>query len=117
MTGSYAYLARHEDMIPNLVAGLNLDMVGEDQSQTGSVLAIERPPEASASFTPDLLEWLQETVLNDFQPFDGIGHYSCRYLEDHHPRCEQRIDHHYLEDVQPGIHQEQGVDPPYDGNR
>ena len=78
MTGSYAYLARHEDMIPNLVAGLNLDMVGEDQAQTGSVLAIARPPEASASFTPDLLEWLQETVLNDFQPFDGIGHYSLQ---------------------------------------
>ncbi len=78
MTGSYAYLARHEDLIPNLVAGLNLDMVGEDQSQTGSVLTIERPPEASASFTPDLLEWLQESVLNDFQPFDGIGQYSLQ---------------------------------------
>ncbi len=78
MTGSYAYLARHEDLIPNLVAGLNLDMVGEDQSQTGSVLLLERPPEASASFTPDLLEWLQETVLNDFQPFDGLGRYSLQ---------------------------------------
>lgn len=78
MTGSYAYLARHEDLIPNLIAGLNLDMVGEDQSQTGSVLLLERPPEASASFTADLLEWLQETVLNDFQPFDGLGQYSLQ---------------------------------------
>lgn len=76
MTGSYAYLARHEDAIPNLVAGLNLDMVGEDQSQTGSVLLIERPPEATASFAPVLLERLREMVFDDFKSYSGLGKYS-----------------------------------------
>ncbi len=76
MTGSYAYLARHEDDIPNLVAGLNLDMVGADQDQTGSVLLLIRPPEASASFTPDLLEKLFEMVFDEAISFDGASKYS-----------------------------------------
>lgn len=76
MTGSYAYLARHEDDIPNLVAGLNLDMVGEDQTQTGSVALIERPPEAMASFTPDLLERLREEIFDDVKSYSGFGNYS-----------------------------------------
>ena len=76
MTGSYAYLARHEDDIPNLVAGLNLDMVGADQNQTGSVLLLIRPPEASASFAPDLLGRLRELVYDDAASFDGMGNYS-----------------------------------------
>src|SRR3954453_4019350 len=35
MTGTYAYLATHEADLPRIVAGLNLDMVGEDQDQLG----------------------------------------------------------------------------------
>ncbi len=76
MTGSYAYLARHENEIPLMVAGLNLDMVGEDQQQTASVLLLERPPEASASFTPDLLERLREIVYDDAEAYSGFGNYS-----------------------------------------
>jgi hypothetical protein len=41
------------------VAGINLDMVGEDQDQTGSVWLIERPPDAAASFAPELLACLR----------------------------------------------------------
>ena len=59
MTGSFAYLADREDQLDCLVAGLNLDMVGEDQTQTGSCWLIERPPDAAASFAPDLLAWLR----------------------------------------------------------
>jgi hypothetical protein len=62
MTGTYAWLAAHEDLIPNLVAGINLDMVGERQETTGSVLVLERPPEAIPSFAPDLLEWLRDAL-------------------------------------------------------
>lgn len=76
MTGSYAYLARHEDDIPNIIAGLNLDMVGADQNQTGSVLLLIRPPEASASFAPDLLGRLRELIYDDFVSLDGAGNYS-----------------------------------------
>lgn len=63
ITGTYAWLAAHEDCIPNLIAGINLDMVGERQETTGSVLVLERPPEALASFAADLLEWLRDELI------------------------------------------------------
>jgi aminopeptidase YwaD len=76
MTGSHAYLSRHEEEIPEMVAGLNLDMVGEDQSQTGSVLVMERPPDATASFVPDLVERLRSMVFDDIKDHTGHGAYS-----------------------------------------
>ncbi|MCP4427125.1 MAG: DUF4910 domain-containing protein, partial [Chloroflexi bacterium] len=75
MTGSFAYLSRHEDEIPNMVAGLNLDMVGADQEQTGAVMALERPPDAAASFTVDLAERLREELFDDVKPYGGLGGY------------------------------------------
>jgi hypothetical protein len=59
INGMYAYLANLEDGPENFVAGINLDMVGEDQDQTGSVWLIERPPDAAASFAPELLACLR----------------------------------------------------------
>jgi aminopeptidase YwaD len=64
MTGTFAYLAGREDQLDHLVAGINLDMVGEDQNQTGSVWLLERPPEAAASYAPDLLAWLRGELLS-----------------------------------------------------
>ncbi len=60
MTGMYLFLAARQAELGNIIAGLNLDMVGEDQAQTGSVMLIERPCEALPSFAPDLLERLRE---------------------------------------------------------
>ncbi len=61
-TGTQAYLAGREAELDRLVAGLNLDMVGEDQNQTGSVWLIEHPPAAAASFAPDLLVRLRDEL-------------------------------------------------------
>jgi aminopeptidase YwaD len=55
MTGMAAYLSGREADLDHLLAGINLDMVGEDQGQTGSSWLVERPPDAAASFAPDLL--------------------------------------------------------------
>ncbi len=63
MTGTHAYLADREVELDRLVAGINLDMVGEDQGQTGSSWLIERPPDAAASFAPELLARLREEML------------------------------------------------------
>jgi aminopeptidase YwaD len=63
MTGSSAYLSTHEAEIPWMVAGINLDMVGEDQSKTGSCLTLVNPPQALSSFTPALLEHILETLM------------------------------------------------------
>ncbi len=61
-TGTQAYLAGREAELDRLVAGLNLDMVGEDQSQTGSSWLIECPPASAASFAPDLLARLRDEL-------------------------------------------------------
>jgi aminopeptidase YwaD len=55
MTGIAAYLSGREGELDRLVAGINLDMVGEDQNQTGSAWLVERPPDAAASFATNLL--------------------------------------------------------------
>jgi hypothetical protein len=63
MTGTYAWLSAHAAAIAGFVAGINLDMVGERQETTGSVMLIERPPEAMASFAPVLLERMREELF------------------------------------------------------
>lgn len=81
MTGTFAYLSSREGELDQLIAGINLDMVGEDQDQTGSSWLIERPPDAAASFAPDLLGWLRDELLRlkearDVSPsHTGIGTY------------------------------------------
>ncbi len=67
MTGTYAYLATHEQEISRMVAGVNLDMVGQNQNLCGSVFIIERPPASMASFTADLLERMREEWLGGAQ--------------------------------------------------
>ncbi|MEA3340788.1 MAG: DUF4910 domain-containing protein [Chloroflexota bacterium] len=75
MTGSYAFLAANESLIPRMVAGLNLDMVGQDQSQCGSSFLLERPPDALSSFAPDLLECLRERLFFEFRAHAGRSGY------------------------------------------
>ena len=75
MTGTYAYLATHEDEIPHMVAGLNLDMVGENQDLCGSVFIVERPPAALPSFAADLLERLREEWMGETPNLAGLMSY------------------------------------------
>lgn len=75
MTGTFAYLATHETEIPNMVAGVNLDMVGQNQDLCGSSFLIECPPEATSSFAPDLLERLREELFEDAPAHTGMGGY------------------------------------------
>ena len=80
MTGTYAYLSSQEERLPKMIAGLNLDMVGEDQERCGSSLLLERVPEASASFTVDLLARLLEEMAQEAPGYAGAGgHPSFRY--------------------------------------
>ncbi|HAL62394.1 MAG TPA: hypothetical protein DCP08_08325 [Chloroflexi bacterium] len=70
MTGTYAYLAAHEGRLPQMIAGLNLDMVGESQELCGSTLVVERLPGSTPAFPGDLLERLLEAVADA-----GVGGY------------------------------------------
>ncbi|MFQ5812497.1 MAG: DUF4910 domain-containing protein [Anaerolineae bacterium] len=76
MTGTYAYLATHEDEIEYLVAGLNLDMVGQNQELCGSSFLIECPPQALPSFAPVLLARLREEFLGETSALGGTGEYA-----------------------------------------
>ena len=63
INGTVAYLAGREETLGRIVSGLNLDMVGEDQDQTGSSWLIERPPDPAASFASDLLVRLRQEMI------------------------------------------------------
>jgi aminopeptidase YwaD len=77
MTGTYAYLANRgtASSLPRMVAGLNLDMVGEDQEQCGSVMLIDSLPEANASFAVDLLERIREELFDQGKSFSQRGRF------------------------------------------
>ncbi len=75
MTGTYAYLATHEDELARMVAGLNLDMVGQNQALCQSSFLIERPPEALPSFAGDLAEALREALQGGARPLGGADSY------------------------------------------
>ncbi len=76
MTGTFAYLASNPERVRRMVAGVNLDMVGENQDLCGGVFVIESPPEAMASFAPDLLACLRDELLGGKAKLAGIGPYS-----------------------------------------
>jgi len=71
MTGTYLYLAAHEERIARTVAALNLDMVGADQTTTGSVSLIVHPSDAAPSFVGDLLEALRDLSHGPAHSFQG----------------------------------------------
>ncbi len=75
MTGTYAYLASHEERIPHVVAALNLDMVGEDQAQCGSTLLLSGAPLATPSVSDDLLAQIMEAVGNESRDLSGAPGY------------------------------------------
>ncbi len=107
MTGTFAYLAGREAELGRLVAGLNLDMVGEDQEQTGSAWLIERPPDAAASFAPELLARLREELsrlkgMADLSPSHaGTGGYPL-YRQAETP-FSGGSDHYVLSDPSVGV--------------
>ncbi len=80
LTGTHAYLASQEGRIPEMIAGLNLDMVGENQELCGSTLVVERLPTSTPAFAGDLLERILEDVAHETPDYAGTGGYpSFRY--------------------------------------
>lgn len=75
MTGTYAWLAENEDRLSRMVAALNLDMVGENQTLCGSSLLLERTPDASASYVNALLEAILDEVRGEFKNLAGTAQY------------------------------------------
>ncbi|NHK30854.1 MAG: DUF4910 domain-containing protein [Asgard group archaeon] len=73
-TGTYCYLATHEDKIDDFVAGINLDMVGADQTIGGGrTLIMERTHDSSPSYVNDILSALLHEASKEVTNFTQTG--------------------------------------------
>jgi hypothetical protein len=71
--GSLAYLHRHEDLPAKMVAGLNLDMVGQNQELCRSTLNLDRTPDSLPSFLNDLVFDIIEKSVKEFDALSAFG--------------------------------------------
>jgi len=76
MMGTYAYLSTREEKIPRLVAGVNLDMVGEDQDITKSPLLVEMTPDASPSYVNYVMASVLRDLATDGESLSGTAKYA-----------------------------------------
>ncbi|MGI6163331.1 MAG: DUF4910 domain-containing protein [Bacillota bacterium] len=76
MTGSYAFLATHEEELKNTVAAINLDMVGENQDLCGSTFTVERPVSALPGFGGDLAAIILGFLTKEVSNLAGTDFYS-----------------------------------------
>ncbi len=65
--GTVAYLQKHEDEARSrMVAGVNLDMVGQNQELCKSTLNMDRTPDSLPSYLNDLVYQLIEQMVREF---------------------------------------------------
>jgi hypothetical protein len=63
--GTVVYLASHPEKMDHLIAGINLDMVGENQDLCKSSFLLERTPDSMPSFINDLAEIIFEELTRE----------------------------------------------------
>jgi hypothetical protein len=71
--GTVAYLSAHEDIRKKLVAGINLDMVGQNQELCKSTLNLDRAPESLPSYLNDYVFHLIEESTKIFDRQTTFG--------------------------------------------
>jgi aminopeptidase YwaD len=72
-TGTVALLSSRPDMRGRFVAGLNLDMVGEDQEACKSTLHVGVTPDSLPSYLNDLVMSVMEDSAKELDPLNQIG--------------------------------------------
>lgn len=103
MTGTYAHLAamsaRERERI---VGALNVDMVGQKQEETGSVLLCEYPPLACPSFAGDLLGLILAESAKELPALSRLG---ARYAGFRHAEVpfSGGSDHYIMADPTVGV--------------
>ena len=80
--GSIAYLHSREDLPARLVAGINLDMVGQNQQLCRSTLNLDCTPDSLPSFLNDLVYGLMETSVKEFDMPSSFGTSSSTFRYD-----------------------------------
>jgi len=71
--GTIAYLYHHEDLASKLVAGINLDMVGQNQELCKSTLRLDKTPDSNPSYLNDYIFSLFERTVEEFDPKTAFG--------------------------------------------
>lgn len=71
--GSVSYLSRHKDLPSRLVAGINLDMVGQNQELCKSTLNLDRTPDSLPSYLNDLVFHFIEESIKEFDKPTSFG--------------------------------------------
>jgi aminopeptidase-like protein len=71
--GTTAYLYHHEKQAEKLIAGVNLDMVGENQELCRSTLNLDRTPDSNPSYLNDFVWNLIERSVELFDPSTPFG--------------------------------------------
>ena len=71
--GSIAFLHSHEDLPSRLVAGINLDMVGQNQELCRSTLNLDCTPDSLPSFLNDMVYGLMERSVKEFDMPSSFG--------------------------------------------
>ncbi len=74
LTGTFAWLGRDPGRARQVVAALNLDMVGADQEAVGSTFLLEHPPCFAASFAEPLLGRIREEAVDWVHSYSGPGY-------------------------------------------
>ncbi|HXX87919.1 MAG TPA: DUF4910 domain-containing protein [Candidatus Acidoferrum sp.] len=64
--GTVAYLSSHKDSAKKIVAGINLDMVGQNQELCRSTLNLDRTPDSLPSYLNDFVFGLIEQTVREF---------------------------------------------------
>ncbi len=76
ISGTYPWLMENETLIPEMVAALNLDMVGENQNLCGGPLIMERTPESCSSYVNSLIEAVYDSVKAEAKNLGGSASYA-----------------------------------------
>ncbi len=101
MTGTYAFLADNDEHLCRYVAGVNLDMVGENQALCGGSLIAEQPPRSTPNFSGDLAGLILGYAGQDMKNLAATGAYaSFRHTE---TPFSGGSDHYIMSDPTVGI--------------
>jgi len=71
--GTIAFLHGHPELPSKLVAGINLDMVGQNQELCKSTLTVDRTPDSLPSYLNDFLIHLLEESMKEFDSYTMFG--------------------------------------------
>lgn len=71
--GTVALLSTHPEIRKRLIAGINLDMVGEDQTMCGSTLQVSTTPDSLPSYLNDLVSDMLSECARELDPYVKIG--------------------------------------------